>query len=181
MRPEDISVLEQTLTKWKGQVENIQEICMLSPCVEESILVQKIFPDAWITESTQSDWDLFEPGRRDYDLIVACNLFMYSRDPEKWFSNVLARCRYFWIQDLIRSWRCDASECADGPGGDGDVMRFSIPPTHMARVDHAYDLTRLGDKIVDFVAYPTRGRPDKDALSFLMFLRGDLQCQPVES
>lgn len=181
MRPEDIVALDNNFPRWKSKTDNISEIGVLSGGQVEYDILQKLFPDAWITEIAQKDWNLFEDGDKDYDLIVACNVFMYSTDPEKWFLNVLKRCKYFWIQDLIRSWRTDLSECACGPGGDNDVMRFTKPPEHLARVDHAYDLNKLSDKIVDFVTYPTRGRPDKDALSFLMFLKGEVPCQLVES
>ena len=174
MRTEDVNILESNLPRWKEIAGEVEDIGLLSGGGVESYILQKLYPNAWITELSIDDWNLTNKGDKNFDLIVACNVFMYSRDPESWFKNVLERCKYFWIQDLIRSWRCDASECADGPGGDGDCMRFTMPPNYLARVDHAYDLTRLSDRIVEFDPYKTQGRPDKDALSFIMFLKGDL-------
>jgi hypothetical protein len=174
LRPEDITNLEEHLPRWKANIDIVSNIGVLSGGKIETDLLQKLFPDAWITEISQQEWDLFEEGKSEYDIIVACNVFMYSRDPGTWFKHVLQKCKQFWIQDLIRSWRTDEKECADGPGGDSDVMRFCLPPEHLARVEHAYDLRQLSERTVDFVAYKTRGRPDKDALSFLMNLRGDL-------
>jgi hypothetical protein len=36
----------------------------------------------------RSLWDLNEPTRERFDLLVASNVFMYSRDPKRWFAIV---------------------------------------------------------------------------------------------
>jgi hypothetical protein len=79
----------------------------------------KLFPRA--TAISHRDWDLNEPGVRDFDLIVAANVFMYSGRPREWFDNVLARCAYFLLLDLVRRKRAPDQELGD----DGDAMRYA--------------------------------------------------------
>ena len=61
-----------------------------------------------------NDWNLDESGSEDFSLLVAANVFMNAEDPERWFANVFARCRYFV---LVRS-RSTASSGGSraGPG-----------------------------------------------------------------
>lgn len=174
MRQEDVDMINKTFPKWKESTGQVNTVGILSPCARELEIINKIFPDVWITELNEKDWDLFSPGQDEYDLLIACNVFMYSKDPAIWFKHVFAKCKYFWMQDLIRSWRSDECECACGPNGDRDVMRFTYPPNYLARVNHAFDLRLLSDRIINFIPYQTPGRPGKDALSFLLCLKGDL-------
>lgn len=177
MRSEDIAAMRLMFGDWKSKTSGVCNIAILSPSHQEIQLLKELFPEARVTELQQEDWDLNDPGKCDFDLILACNVFMCASQPRVWFENILNRCKYFWIQDNIRAWRTEDRELGGRSGRDNDVMRFSMPPDHMARIEEAYDLTELSHCTEEFYAYPVPGRVDKgkDAEAFLMFLRGRLR------
>ncbi len=100
-------------------------LLLLSPSEEDIAFLRGQFPRARLLLATRGIWDLNRPfpspGR--VDLVVASNVFHYSPDPERWFSNVLGMTRYFIIQDLVSRRR---STAPDGLCDDGDRMRYSF-------------------------------------------------------
>lgn len=174
MRAEDIAAMELHFTKWAEELKDVKNIGLLSPSHQEVDLLKRLFPDAWQTVLSQRAWNLNNPGTENFDLIVACNVFLCADDPDLWFRNVLDRCRRFWIQDNIRAWRRDECELGGRSGDDNDIMRYSMPPDHVARIDNSYDLRRLSESTLNFVAYPAPGRPNLDSEAFLMNLQGKL-------
>ncbi len=176
MRELDIEMMNLHFPKWKKKIkQEIKTIGILSTSGHENNIIKNIFPDAWITDLNQNAWDLFKPGKEEFDLILACNVFMYSSDPDVWFKHIFEKCKYFWMEDLIRSWRMLSKECANGFGGDDDMMRFCMPPDHLARVEHAYDLRKLSKRTLNFEAYNVPTQIEKDAVSFLVNLKGELK------
>jgi hypothetical protein len=115
-------------------------------------------------------WDLDRPGRRRYDVLLAANVFMYSADPQRWFDNVLARCQWFVLQDIVRRRRSPDGEL----GPDGDRMRYAAGGER-PRTDEFFDLRALGDRLLacsTYVAGPSEF--DAEPLHVLALIRGDL-------
>lgn len=172
MREKDIEVMNNFFPLWKRNINcYIATIALLSSNQHENDMIKGLFPDAKITNLDINSWDLFKPGREEFDLIFACNVFMYSSNPEIWFKHIFEKCRYFWMQDNIRAWRMGNQEL----GSDGDSMRFIYPPKYLARIDNAYDLRKLDSRIVNFETYEVQTLCGKDALSFILNLKGDIQ------
>jgi hypothetical protein len=100
-----------------------------------------LFPNA--TALSRREWDLDDPGPSDFDLVVAGNVFMYSPRPRQWFENVLERCAYLLLLDLVRRKRAEDSEL----GSDGDCMRYAIGGER-PRVSEFFDLGVLESQIL---------------------------------
>jgi hypothetical protein len=54
---------------------------------------------------SRGEWDLDKPYARDFDFIVAANVFICSSRPQQWLEIVLARCSCFLLLDLVRRKR----------------------------------------------------------------------------
>lgn len=174
MKDCDLREYEKVFPRWEEKVRGqIHRILLLSPSGEQRHLINRLFPGAYVAELSHTQWDLNHPGQEDWDLIGAMNVFMCSPDPTLWFKHVLSRCKYFWIQDLIRARRNGAEECAKA---DGDLTRYCYLPAVTANIPDAYDLSRFSDRLVDFHTYVSTGQDG--ALSFLMSLKGDLLYNP---
>lgn len=119
-------------------------------------------------------WDLNKPGRKQFDLLVACNVFMHAPDPAQWFRHVLASCRYFLLLDLIRRKRSPDAE--EGPFGD--AVRFSVGGEE-TRIANTFTLESLGDRLLAYrTFYGGANEFDDDPLHFIALIRGDL-AEPV--
>ena len=126
-----------------------------------------VFPRA--TVLPRGSWDLNEPTEERFDLLVASNVFMYSRDPERWFANVLDACAYFLLIDLVRRQRSSDSEF----GRDGDSLRFRIGEAR-PRVTDFFDLDALGSRVLGSRAYPGGANAfDASPLHAIVLMRGD--------
>lgn len=115
-------------------------------------------------------WNLNEPmpWPRRFDLLVACNVFMYSPDPERWFRHVFAVCKYFLMIDPIRRRRSHASEITD------DAMRYSIGDER-PRGEPSFDLESLGDRLLGYHTYfGGANLADDDPRHVIAIFRGDL-------
>lgn len=127
----------------------------------------QVFPQA--TALPRWRWDLNRPSRRTYDLLVACNVFMYAPDPAKWFRHVLAQSRYFLLLDLVRRQRSEGHEL----GPSGDSLRFGLGE-HQPRVPSVFDLAELGDRLLGGHAfYGGANAFDNDPLHLIAIIRGD--------
>lgn len=133
---------------------------------------RKLFPKA--VSLPRWRWDLNRPSRQRFDLLVACNVFMYSPDPALWFRNVLASCRYFLLLDLIRRQR----DSHDEFGSDGDRMRYAVGDER-PRVARHFDLTSLGDRVVGYrTFFGGANAQDNTPQHVVALIRGDL-AEPI--
>lgn len=177
MRKEDVEQYNIHLPVWANALNtSVKKVCLLSGDPEQESILKRCFPRATVVRRDVNDWDLNEEGREKFDLIVAMNVFMYSTDPSTWFKNVLAKCKYFWVQDLICGQRGSTDEVANGPDGDGDNMRYSVTPLLKARYEHAYDISRHQDRLIRLVAYKLDVPEHLPyGLSYIAFMKGDLK------
>lgn len=140
------------------------KIGLFSPLREAE---SRIFPHA--ARLPRWRWNLNKPGRYTYDLLVACNVFMYAPAPARWMRHVLAQCGYFLLLDLVRRQRGPAGEF----GQDGDQTRFTVG-VHQARVAEAFDLATLGNRLLAWHVYPGGANTfDPDPLHVIALIRGD--------
>lgn len=151
----------EQLKRLAAALGGFKRIALLSPTLEH-----QLFPGA--TSLSQRRWDLQDPGRQSFDLIVAANVFMYSSEPELWFRNVLSSCKYLLLLDVVRRRR--------GPeefGADGDRMRYSVGDAQ-PRVDRFFDLARLHDRVLGYRTFYGGANPlDDDPLHFVALIRGN--------
>src|SRR3990167_5550836 len=147
MRPEDLEQYRQHFPHWTkllwemigAESERQFGIGLLSgDTAQYNVLSDCFGQEVACVDVTRRDWDLNEPGRVNFDLIVGMNVFMYSPDPDLWFRNVFARCRFLWIQDPVCGKRGPV-ELGDGPTGDGDAMRYGFDPLLKTRLPNGYD------------------------------------------
>ncbi len=174
MRPEDLEQYKLQFPSWAQLVTNNRDICLLSGDGAQEQILWECFPEGRITNLGRQQWDLNQPGPRNFDLIVGMNVFMYSPDPDLWLKNVFARCRYLWLQDPVCGKRGEV-ELGDGPTGDGDAMRYGFDPLLKTRLPHGYDLSKHQERLIRLCAYRLNaGDHVPYALSHMAFLRGDL-------
>jgi hypothetical protein len=174
MRAEDLEQYRIHFPHWAKLTEGVQDICLLSGDNAQRDVLCDAFPDARVNNVHVDTWDLNQPGRWDYDLIAGMNVFMYSPDPDLWFKNVFAQCRYLWLQDPVCGRR-GAVELGDGPTGDGDAMRYGFDPLLRTRLPNGYDLSKHQERLIRLCAYRLDVPTDLPyGLSHMAFLRGDL-------
>jgi hypothetical protein len=126
----------------------------------------RLFPMAKAISRRQ--WDLNDPGSREFDLLVAANVFMYSPSPWQWFEHVLARCSYFLLVDLVRRKRAADDEF----GPDGDRMRYAIGD-EQPRVADFFDLVLLDGQVLGWrTFYGGANEFDESPMHFMALLRG---------
>jgi hypothetical protein len=126
----------------------------------------RLFPKA--TALSRDEWDLNQPGTRQFDLLIAANVFMYSSRPEQWFANVLARCAGFVLIDLVRRKRAVDNEF----GADGDCMRYAIG-SERPRVAEFFDLAQLDGQILGWrTFYGGANEFDDSPMHVMALLRG---------
>lgn len=127
-----------------------------------------LFPKA--TKLSRWRWDLNKPSLKRFDLLIASNVFMYAKNPEKWFRHVFACCRYFLLIDLVKRRRSSTMEF----GSDRDCMRYSIGACR-PRVPQFFDLNRFENRLVGYQTYAGGANEfDREPLHLAAFFRGDL-------
>lgn len=169
MVPQDLAQYNKWFPKWR---EDFKSICLLSPWEAQYDVVRATFLEAEIVSLSKAEWDLRESHSESYDLICAMNVFQYAKDPATWFSNVFKSCKYFWIQDLVNRARGSEGHLCET---DGDAMRYCYRPEVLSDFGQAFDLSALGDRVLDFVFY--EAEPNLccfNTVHFLARLRGDL-------
>jgi hypothetical protein len=150
-------------------LQEFTSVGVLSPIREGE---RRIFPKAAALPRWR--WDLDRPGKRRFDLLVAANVFMYGREPARWFGHVLANCKYFLLLDLIRRRRGEGSEF----GSDGDCMRYAVGDAR-PRVERHFSLDSLGDRLLGYRTFHGGANPvDDEPLHVVALFRGDL-ADPV--
>lgn len=174
MRDEDAINIKEVINELKNSHPNIKKIGEFSGQDNRYGLTRHAYPEAQYVDIPEKSWNLLEPGKADYDLLLAANTWMYSTNPSLWFTNALARCKLLIIQDLIRAKR--------GPeelGDDGDSMRYCMLPQHVARYPGAFDLNVFKDRMVSFRTYDGPSGSGKDCYKFVIVLKGDLYEKKV--
>ena len=157
------------LYKIANQLPPVDRLGVFSPIRDGE---RKLFPKA--IRLPQRKWDLNEPSKKRFDVLIAANVFMYSPDPAKWFRNVLASCRYFILLDLVRRRRGASGEF----GSDGDSSRFAVG-ANIPRTDSYFDLADLGDRVLATKSFfGGANEADGSPLHFIAIIRGDL-AEPV--
>jgi hypothetical protein len=126
----------------------------------------RLFPRA--TAVSRGEWDLDDPGTRDFDFIVAANVFMYSSRPQRWLEHVLARCSSLLVLDLVRRRRSETSEF----GPDGDCMRYAIGDER-PRCAGFFDFGTIGDRVLGWrTFYGGANDYDESPMHFIALLQG---------
>lgn len=160
MTPEVLRLIRQMLPNTAA----LPTVALLSPSREE----REMFPHAQVF--TIKDWDLGKPKPElRVDLIIASHVFHYSSDPALWFDNVLSSCRAFLCFDLITRKRSAEDEF----GRDGDRMRYNLGE-HRARVPGAFDLARLGQRLLATRTFDGGRNEYGEALHFAALIEGKL-------
>lgn len=124
MRTEDINSIGEFLVEnYKGYRPN--SVIIFSP--DNSGAEVQLCKSFWGINPTLShigDWNLNDIKWNPHDLAIACNVFMASPDPQKWFDNLHSSgIKNLLLQDNIRAKRESNREL----GFDsGDVMRYSV-------------------------------------------------------
>lgn len=170
MTPEDYEQLRAI----SPILNNLPSVAVLSPRhghvvsrVRDSEL--RLFPKARAVSRRQ--WNLNEPGTRDFDLLIAANVFMYSSRPRQWFDSVLARCAYFLFLDLVRRKRAADDEF----GPDGDCMRYAIGDER-PQVPDFFDLALLEGRVLGWrTFYGGANDFDDSPMHVMALLRGSRQ------
>lgn len=171
MKASDANAMLQFYPRWVTRhVKNdVNSIGIISPSAEELYILDVAFPWAGITQLSKDTCDLDKPLTQKFDLMMFSNVFMYSKDPALWFSNIFPKTKYILIQDLILGQRMKDRELGD----DGDSSRFCYPPNYMSRIP-GYDLSKHDDRLLDFYVYSDPNAPGPENQSFLIMLKGDL-------
>ena len=101
---------------------------------------------------------------------------MYSGRPREWFDNVLARCAYFLLLDLVRRKRAPDQELGD----DGDAMRYAVGDER-PRIAGSFDLAALDDRVLCWRTFHGGANDyDDSPMHFVALLRGSRRsAQPT--
>ncbi len=143
------------------------KVALLSPCKDE----RRVFRSG--KAIFRADWDLNRRTATTYDLVVACNVFMYAPQPELWLRNVLASTRYLLFSEPMQRQRSAEQEW----GNDGDAARFTAPLAEGA-IEGAFDLALLGDRLLGSRVFDGGNNEFGPARHIQALLLGDLLCAP---
>lgn len=136
MKPEDIKHVEKLMDETSIGLESNGKVLLFCPSSEEIELATRKLSGCEITVLDRSSWDLMnEPPEHFpvFDMVLMCNVFMYSQDPVRWLSNISKKCKWLLIQDIIRAKRMPDAEL----GSDGDSSRYGFPTYgEIPRIDY---------------------------------------------
>lgn len=151
MRIEDIKMMEKYFPEWVVECENINDIAILSPSNEETMLLKKLFPDATIHLISEKGWNLYERyDKGKFDLIVISSTMMYSFNPALWMNNMINVTRYIWMCDCASGLRGNNGNYL---GEDNDAARYKFTGYFDSDYKKAYDLVVYDNYIRSFVHY----------------------------
>lgn len=170
MKADDLEKMKELFPLWKQRLgQEPGSICVHSATKEgeEVRFIRDLFPFSDVVLLDEQQWNLMGAAPREFDLFITNNTFMYSRDPQRWFDNVLASCKNVWMQDICRGRRDPEKEL----GNDGDSMRYRLEGIMEARLPNAYDLDKTGGQIVELKHWSSSGAGLDDSLHFYLFLR----------
>ena len=88
---------------------------------------------------TIADWNLDIRSDKRWDLCIAINVFMYSKNPSLWFENVFQSCDTIWMIDHV-----DRDRGKNQLGNDGDAIRYQFLPSVVSSFPNAFDLSLAG-------------------------------------
>jgi len=104
MTKTDLIKLEEALVMVKemGIVKPRAKVGIHSPWIEQYFAMKKAFGDV-VEVMTKDVWDIEDRKlTMAYDLLVFCNVFMYTDQPAVAFANVLESCKLLLVQDIIK-------------------------------------------------------------------------------
>lgn len=173
MKPEDWSQLDLSIPEIVRETGPIGSVVVLSPTGGEIERWQAAYPRASVTGWHIRDWDIREPCPRRFDLMVAADTFLCAADPDLWFRNCFAACRWLVVLDLCRGFRGGGGrELPVGFDADPvtpDCMRYSCPPEMVALLSTAYDLNVHRDRMRHLATYPI----GSNGINFVALWKGD--------
>jgi len=170
---EDYVACENAWYIWSNLVSNCKQITCCSLFDEQVAPLHKLFPGAKITETDIDTWNLNYPSGVISDIVVVCNVFQASKTPSLWFNNILANCRYLWLQDLCMRQR--GSDGAELGTKDPDSMRYTLGVKKLPNFEHPFDLNQFGDRLLDFMLYDAGSMKNRRlTINFVACLKGDL-------
>lgn len=126
------------------------------------------------TVTTKDEWDLNSPPPPNVsaDLIILCNVMMYSPDPARWLKNLGLAAPLILVQDSVRARRGGTTELGHGDV-DGDSMRYGISHLGVEAVTDpgspTFDFSTSGHAIVDLELYRSTP-PDSDWTKVVVLL-----------
>jgi len=135
---------------------------MLAPYQNQRLLIRKLFSTAKIVDIPLIS-DVIDLYDRQFDLLIALEVFDGVSDVDTSLRNLLKSCRYLWLQDRVD----------DSSISSSDVVRFKYLPLVVSSVPRAYDLSPLDDRMLNFTVYPS----GRGFTHFMAFFLGD-NCAP---
>lgn len=173
MRSPDVTQLEKFLGERKERFGDVRNVILCTGDSSEVQALVKTFPGVNVTNVTKNQWDIQErPYPRDIDMVLACNVFMCSKDPLTWFKNGAASARHLVIMDHCVAWRGGTEEL----GKPEDQKRFTYPPLMVAKHEEAFDLHSVGDALLEVEPYNYPSgcgvQGFEDVLMFIAHIRG---------
>lgn len=126
------------------------------------------------TTSAENDWDLKNspPDNVSADLILLCNVMMYSDYPALWLRNASKAAPLILVQDCVRAKRGGNTELGHGDV-DGDSMRYGASHLCIEAVTDpgapTFDFSTAGYRFVDHELYRS-SPPDNDWTKIVVLL-----------
>lgn len=182
----DVTFIARAMNEWKEKLGKCEKIAIHSPSELDFVMLLTMFPQSEISIYTIDSWNLNDRCRdgKRYDLLFCANTFMASPDVDLWFENISEVADKIVIQDLILAWRNGNSELSPETG---DIRRFCFLPEYKARVNDAYDLRRLGDRLEAIKFYPgnsgyrTSDNREMEGLKFIALIKKHNETKKKQS
>jgi hypothetical protein len=176
VRDIDIEQIEKFL---KTRSKNLKggRIIFCSPDNREIELFKKYLSPGEIIVTDINSWDI-DTGSYPIssDLVVACSVFMSTREPEKWFRNVLSNTRYFFMLDHCIAYR--GNKEGEVAHLTGDHMRYTCPPVMISKFSGAFNLNSLLPRNFEVQAFNVPSECGiegyETGISFISLIKGDL-------
>jgi hypothetical protein len=173
--PEDYIVYQRAWSSWAELCPTTDKVIVCSGNKEQLAIVISLFPVAKVLNWDINQWDLNRPCPTSADIIVACNVFQYSPNPQVWFKNCFASCKYLWVQDLFSRPRGpDGTELSKNDPTD-DRVRYGFGGVFSSNTDTMFDLAVYRDRLRAIGFYDAGSfKEGKALINFAACLRGDL-------
>lgn len=171
MRNEDLTAILAVMQRMKRP----KSVHIVAGSSQEVELIR----GAWGVEPTatsESEWDLNAPPppHVSADLIVLCNVMMYSEDPALWLKNASLAAPLVLVQDCVRAKRGGNTELGHGDV-DGDSMRYSVSHFGITAVTDpgapTFDFSTCGYDVVDHELYRSSPPDNSDWTKVVVLLK----------
>lgn len=176
--PYDYEKYKKYWPQWatRCNLNNDSRVLICSPDQAQYRLIQMLCPEAHLMQRTEVEWDLNRPWKEDpVDIIVACNVFHYSRKPDLWFKNCFGACRYLWIQDLISRPR-GIHGLEFSTIDHGDCQRYRLGDNLIPSRYATFDLLTYQENLLHIEIYDAGSQEAKATLlNFIALFQGDIR------